>query len=752
MHPPPALAPTRPTPFAARRLPLAPDWLFVGVRFLLAAGLRVWGVQWALPYVIHVDEPKIVDAGVRIVKSGDLNPHLFIWPSLVIYLQAAIYQLNLLWGTWRGIYSGPESLPDSNHILALAPDLYLWGRTFSALVGGAAVAGVYGLGRAIFGRGAGLVAALLLLTSPLHVEYSHYLVTDVTMGALGLAVLAASWRLATRPTPRVALLAGALVGLCAAAKYNGVYIALVPAIAVILDFRFWILGESRRDEQEARDDTGNTHPKSKIQNLKWLAAMIVGAAMVFLIANPYLILDWPDWSRGFLFQVNDYKPAATLGDMLVSFGNQVRDLWRTDPAILASGGLGGLALLIEAIARRGQPGDRGRAAALLLPFPLVYAALMARFDETFERNLIITLPFLCLLGGYLIADWGVRSADWLAGLISRGQAGRLQSALRTPQSAIVLAGLLGLALVAEPGRQMINFDRYMAAPDSRNQAAAWLLDELRAGRRAAVELHPWLLCAPPPWACPAPDLYAPLAPLTQQPPAWYAERGYDYVVLVGKAIAVLEDPSVSGPRPPAALAPYLALPEVRHFAGDDEGGKGPPVLVLRVGPGVTALKGVTHNGARFGDLAELWGTARAPLATAAEPFDPVTTPPPPADTPYHPGAAIGLNLYWRALRDGAAVPGNWTVAVHLVDGAGATVAQVDVPPISNGRLRPAREWRAGEFLAGTYNVPLPPTLPPGTYHLTVILYDAPNGPTLPVSSGGAAPTPALDLGPITVTP
>jgi hypothetical protein len=37
------------------------------------------------------------------------------------------------------------------------------------------------------------------------------------------------------------------------------------------------------------------------------------------------------------------------------------------------------------------------------------------------------------------------------------------------------------------------------------------------------------------------------------------------------------------------------------------------------------------------------------------------------------------------------VPGNWTVAVHLVDETGATVAQVDVPPISNGRLRPARE-------------------------------------------------------------
>ena len=435
--------------------------MLAAVLFLLAAGLRVWGVQWALPYVIHVDEPKIVDAGVRIVKSGDLNPHLFIWPSLVIYLQAAIYQLNLLWGTWRGIYSGPNALPDSNHILALAPDLYLWGRTFSALVGGAAVAGVYGLGRAIFGRGAGLVAALLLLTSPLHVEYSHYLVTDVTMGALGLAVLAASWRLATHPAPRVALLAGALVGLCAAAKYNGVYIALVPATALLIaEFRLRIADWQAGADQQANRSASAFHDlRSARRTLKWLAAMIAVAALVFLIANPYLILDWPDWSRGFLFQVNDYKPAGTLADMLVSFGNQLRDLWRTDPAILASGGLGGVALLIEAVVRRGHPGHRGRAAALLLPFPLVYAALMARFEETFERNLIITLPFLCLLGGHLIADWGWRMADWLAGVISRGRAGAPQTAIRHPQSALALAGVVGLALVAEPGRQMINFDR-----------------------------------------------------------------------------------------------------------------------------------------------------------------------------------------------------------------------------------------------------------------------------------------------------
>jgi hypothetical protein len=242
--------------------------------------------------------------------------------------------------------------------------------------------------------------------------------------------------------------------------------------------------------------------------------------------------------------------------------------------------------------------------------------------------------------------------------------------------------------------------------------------------------------------------------LTRQPPAWYAARGYDYVVLVGKETAVLEEPSQSGPRDPAQLAAYLALPQVAHFAGDEEGGKGPPVFVFQTTPaGVDAMQGVTRVGARFGDLAELWGMARTPLATPGDPFDPAATPPAPPTAPYAPGGALGLRLYWRALADGSPRTPRWTVAVHLSDAQGAVVAQVDVEPISSAHLHPARAWHAGEFLDGAYNVPLAPTLAPGIYHLTVALYDPANGSTLPVSGPAApAPTPDFSLGTITVAP
>src|SRR5438046_2816744 len=106
-----------------------PDFLILAAIFLFAFGLRVYGVRGSLPYIGHPDEPKLIDSATRIVKSGDLNPRLYIWPSLYIYLEALVIRAHLLWGTIRGYYAGGQSLPDVSHIFSLAPGVYVWART-----------------------------------------------------------------------------------------------------------------------------------------------------------------------------------------------------------------------------------------------------------------------------------------------------------------------------------------------------------------------------------------------------------------------------------------------------------------------------------------------------------------------------------------------------------------------------------------------------------------------------------------------
>src|SRR5438552_3220979 len=139
------------------------DVFVVALLLLFALALRVYGVRGSLPYVGHPDEPKLIDSAIHIVKTGDLNPNLYIWPSLYIYLEALVIKAQLLWGLVRGYYQGPQSLPDVTHIFTLAPGVYVWARTLTAVLGAVTVALLYMVGREMFdgSRRVGVVAALM---------------------------------------------------------------------------------------------------------------------------------------------------------------------------------------------------------------------------------------------------------------------------------------------------------------------------------------------------------------------------------------------------------------------------------------------------------------------------------------------------------------------------------------------------------------------------------------------------------------
>ncbi|MGB3058399.1 MAG: hypothetical protein WBE17_01555, partial [Anaerolineae bacterium] len=44
---------------------------------LIAVALRLWGINFGLPYLYHPDEPGYVAIAQNMVKTGDLNPHFF---------------------------------------------------------------------------------------------------------------------------------------------------------------------------------------------------------------------------------------------------------------------------------------------------------------------------------------------------------------------------------------------------------------------------------------------------------------------------------------------------------------------------------------------------------------------------------------------------------------------------------------------------------------------------------------------------
>ncbi len=118
-----------------------------------------------------------------------------------------------------------------------------------------------------------------------------------------------------------------------------------------------------------------------------------------------------------------------------------------------------------------------------------------------------------------------------------------------------------------------------------------------------------------------------------------------------------------------------------------------------------------------------------------------------APTAAQPGQTITLNLAWQAVApDGQ----DYTVFVHLLNGAGELVAQSDGPP--QGGAYPTSIWAAEEQVADARALALPGDLPPGEYVLLVGLYDPASGARLPAiaAGGNRAPNDAVELARIVV--
>ncbi len=87
-------------------------------------------------------------------------------------------------------------------------------------------------------------------------------------------------------------------------------------------------------------------------------------------------------------------------------------------------------------------------------------------------------------------------------------------------------------------------------------------------------------------------------------------------------------------------------------------------------------------------------------------------------------------------------PADYQAFVHLIDGSGRIVAQVDILP-GGGGSPPTSTWETGQQIAVPLPVALPDGLSEGTYQLTFGLYDVQTGQRLSFT-GGIAADPALD--------
>jgi 4-amino-4-deoxy-L-arabinose transferase-like glycosyltransferase len=495
----------------------------LAIILVLAAMLRFVGLGSGIPFNIGVDEPEIMDRAVRMMRTGDFNPHFFDYPSLYFYVQLAVACLRFLAGATSGEWTSLDQVESA--------DFYLWGRAVTALLGTLTVFLVYAIGMRWGTRYAALAAGLMAVM-PLHVRESHYVLTDVPATFFVTLTLLLTLRASERERAADFAWAGAGAGLAAATKYPGALAILLPLIAV------WMtLG-------------------AKPSRLLASAAVVAGAAVAFLIAAPYTLLDLPAFLNGYAHLAGYYSPKP-LGEpaAVTYFKHLSRSMaWPASTLVITGLVLG----TVRAI--RGPGRVRW---TLTIVFPLVYFYFLSGQTLVYGRYLLPLVPFVCLLAA--------------AGAVSGVSLLRRFDIPRTVRTAIIAA--VTIAAVLPPAWQSLDFMRNLTRTSTVEQAHAWLVDNIPKGASIVIETQ--ALLAPKTFnAKNVPQLVQDYR--SAQEHEEYLSAGVEYIIASSQKYG---DALQSPHKHPELYAAYMRLfeqsQELKRFTPDSEH-PGPELRIYRL--------------------------------------------------------------------------------------------------------------------------------------------------------------------------
>jgi Dolichyl-phosphate-mannose-protein mannosyltransferase len=407
-----------------------PWWVGLGLVLAAALGLRLWGVKQGLPYAYNADENAHFVPGAIGLFGHGWNPHYFVNPPAYTYL------LRVVFDVWFGGRGGV-----SKAFATYPTEVFVVARMTAAVVGTLAVWLLYLAGARLFGRAVGLLAAALLAVSYLAVFYSHLALNDVpTLAPIALSLWGTAGILRSGRVRDYAI-AGIGLGLACATKYTG-GIVLLPLLSAV-GFQLFAEGGPGRA-------------------LRGTVIAGILAVCVFLVANPYALLDFAAFRDGLQHQADASEDVAgKLG--LTQTSGHLYYVWTF------TWGLGWVPLAAAVAGAVALGFDDRRALLVLGPAPLAYVLFMGTQQRFFGRWLLPIFPIACLLAAYAIVR--------LAQLAAR----------RVPALGPALAVLGAVVLLGQGIVYSLHSAMTLSRTDTRNATRAWLVQHVPAGTKIVVE-------------------------------------------------------------------------------------------------------------------------------------------------------------------------------------------------------------------------------------------------------------------------
>lgn len=360
----------------------------------LALSLRWYGLDWG---GYHPDEWPINSFASGLGMPGSiseffstespLNPGWFNYGTLPLILLAAIGWIGDQLREFAGFIPQRE---------------VLW-RGATGLADAATVVLIVHIGRELYGRTAGFLAAALYALAVLPIQLSHYYAVDPLMTALLMGSLLASIRFLRSRNPRTGYLAAALLGLAISTKATAVVFAIPVAFAWLA--YLWIPIRNNGNADDVRVPLRQTI----------LAALISFAA--FAVAQPYALIDFSTYLSDVMTQASMAR-----GDLELPFTIQYENTtpWLYHIRNLVIWGLGiplGVAALagIIVIAWRAAR-QRNTLEVLFIAALLIPLLWLGAQQVKFMRYLLPLYPLLCIAAAFAILS----AMAWMTRFGKRG--------------------------------------------------------------------------------------------------------------------------------------------------------------------------------------------------------------------------------------------------------------------------------------------------------------------------------------------
>jgi 4-amino-4-deoxy-L-arabinose transferase-like glycosyltransferase len=483
-----------------------------------AALLRFWGLGHGIPFSVGVDEPEIMDRAVRMMKTGDFNPHFYDYPSLYIYVQVIVAIVRFITGAAAGKWG---SLAEASTF-----DFYVWGRAMTAAIGTATVWLVYSAGLR-WGTRTALLAAAVMAVMPSHVRESHFVLTDVPTTFFVMLTFLLSLRASEQPRTASFALAGVAAGLATATKYNGVVALAMPLIACVMT------------------------PSTGTARLHAALAAVGGCGAAFLIAAPYTLLDLPAFLNQFAHLSWQYRNQTVIGSIPIIYLKHLRNAFHWPTTFLVMVGFGlGLA--------RVYAGPERLKWTLAITVPLLYFWFISNQHIVFGRYLLPIVPFLALLAAAAVA--------WIINRVPRSRVPR--AARKAIAAALMLIAVVPVSIDA------VRFNADVSRTWTTEMAYRWLLTNVPAGTSIAIESRGLLL--PPSYKS------SNVPQLRIHSAAEYAADGVDYLVASSQSYgAFTADPHRYPDEYSDYVRLFRETQEVARFIPSAEH-PGPEMRVLKV--------------------------------------------------------------------------------------------------------------------------------------------------------------------------